>query len=402
MRPSPDSAARSTSSDAGPAFGVDPFFQPRRAAFWLLVLLLANGFVYIGQLFVLGVRVVPVTALLGLAVWALYTLAFVGVFRFFELLEQQSSSALVLAFAWGGLGAVRLAAPANDAIRSLAAKLVSPEFVATWGPALAGPITEEFTKLVGVLLLILVARTQFRTELSVLIVGAMVGLGFQVVENLSYTVRAAISFPLENQWLPVLLNLATRGLLSGLWSHAAYTTVAAYGVAWYLRRTERSRAVRLGIAALCFALAWCMHFVWNSPLLEDRFGNGPMDLGLLLVAKGLPVLLATALVWRAAMREDGAHLQALAARLVPERELLRDDEWVHLGSPLARYRARRAAGQVDGRRVRRLTARLQREQLRLVLKAGTHGRGPQTVRHERAIRRLRAKLVLSGGKAVAR
>lgn len=306
MRPAPDTAS---------ALGVDPFFQPRRAAFWLLALLLASGFVYIARLYVLGFRVVPVTALLGLVVWTLYTLAFVGVFRFFGLLEQQSSSALALAFAWGGLAAVRLAAPANAAIQSLTAKLVSPEFGATWGAALAGPVTEEFTKLVGVLLLILVARTQFRTELSVLIVGAMVGLGFQVVENLSYTVRAAISFPLENQWLPVLLNLATRGLLSGLWSHAAYTTVAAYGVAWYLRHTERGRAMRLGIAALCFAIAWGMHFVWNSPLLEDRFGNGALGLSLLLIAKGLPVMLATVLVWRAAMREDGAHPQSLATLL---------------------------------------------------------------------------------------
>ena len=410
MHPRPDAAVMPTHSiaatkdislrrparpDDGAAWldeGLDAFFQPRRAAFWLLALLLASGFFYIAHLFALGARAVPVTALLGLAVWTLYALAFVGLFRFFDLLEQHAPMALALAFAWGGLGAVRLAAPANAAIQSLAAKLVSPEFAATWGPALAGPVTEEFTKLVGVLLLVLIARTQFRTELSVLIVGAMVGLGFQVIENLSYTVRAALSFPLENQWLPVLLNLATRGLLSGLWSHAAYTTVAAYGVAWYLRRTDRSRAMRMGVALLCFALAWAMHFVWNSPLLEDRFGNGPLGLGLLLFAKGLPVLLATLLVWRAAMREDGAQLQSLAARLVPERELLRDDEWVHLGSPLARYRARRAAGQAGGRRARKLTARLQREQLRLVLKAGTHGRGAQTARQEGAIRRLRGKL----------
>ena len=159
--------------------------------------------------------------------------------------------------------------------------------------------------------------------------------------------------------------------------------------------------MRIGIAVLCFALAWALHFVWNSPLLEDLFSNDTLGLSLLLIAKGLPVLLATALVWRAALREDGAHLQTLAAWLVPERELLRDDEWVKLGSPLARYRARRAVGQVDGRRARRLTARLQREQLRLLLKAGTHGRGAQTARHERSIQQLRAKLALLRAEALA-
>ncbi|MDA7417600.1 PrsW family intramembrane metalloprotease [Xenophilus arseniciresistens] len=372
--------------------GTDAFFQPRRAAFWLLALWLVNGLFYTLALFATGFRVVPIAAGLGLVVWSLYTLAFVALFRALDLLEHLPTEAYVLAFAWGGLGAVHLALPANGAIQSLTAKLISPEFAAVWGPALAGPITEEFLKLVGVLLLVLVARNQFQTELSVLVVGAMAGLGFQVVENLSYTVRAALTFPLDNQWLPVLLNLGTRGLLAGLWTHAAYTTLAAYGVAWYLRHTERSLATRLAVAGLCFGLAWFMHFFWNSPWLEDRFSEGPLGLTLLLITKGLPVLAAAAMVWRAAARETGAHLHSLASWFVPERELLRDDEWRRLGSPLERWRVRRELGRQHGRRARRLKTRLQREQLRLVMKAGTHGRGAHTLRHEVAIRRIRAKL----------
>ena len=288
----------------------EPFFQPRRAAFWLLAAWLVNGLVSTSQLFATGFRVVPVAALLGVLAWGLYTLAFVALLRRLGLLEQHPPQAHALAFAWGGLGAVHLALPANRAIQSLAAKLVSPEFAAVWGPALAGPITEEFLKLIGVLLLILVARGQFRTELSVLAVGAMAGLGFQVVENLSYTVRAALTFPLESQVLPVLLNLVTRGLLSGPWTHAAYTTVAAYGVAWYLRHTERGLGTRLGVALLCFGLAWFMHFFWNAPWLEDGFGDGPLGLAALLVVKGLPVLAAAAVFWRAAMRESRGRRKA--------------------------------------------------------------------------------------------
>jgi len=372
--------------------GIDPFFQPTRAAFWLLAVLLLNGLFSIGQLLGVGFRVVPVAALLGLFAWTLYTLGFVAMFRAMDLLDQHPPAAYVLAFAWGGLGAAHLALPANSAIQSLAAKLVSPEFVAVWGPALAGPITEEFLKLAGVILLILTARSQFRTDVSVLIVGAMAGLGFQVVENLNYTVRAAINFPTESQVQPVLWDLLTRGVLSGLWTHAAYTTVASYGLALYLLRPERTRAARIGMALLCFALAWAMHFVWNSPWMEDWFSDDFAGLALLLLAKGLPVLFAVALVWHAATRETGAYLHTLAASLVPERELLRDDEWLRLGSPLERWRVRRDMGRAYGRRAGRLKARLQREQLRLVLKAGMYGRGARTARHERAIRRLRAKL----------
>jgi len=101
---------------------------------------------------------------------------------------------------------------------------------------------------------------------------------------------------------------------------------------------------------------------------------------------------AAALVWRAALRDEGRHLQALAAYLVPERELLRDDEWMRLGSPLERLRVRREIGRRYGRKAQSLKARLQREQLRLVMKAGVYGRGARTRRHEFAIRRARARL----------
>ena len=371
---------------------IDPFFQPRRASFCLLVVLLLNGLFSIGQLFAAGFRVVPVAALLGLLAWALYTLGFVVVFRAMDLLDQHAPAAYVMAFAWGGLGAAHLAAPANSAIQSLAAKLISPDFVVAWGPALAGPITEEFLKLAGVILIILTARNQFRTDVSVLVVGAMTGLGFQVVENLNYTVRSAITFPSDSQVQPVLWDLVTRGVLSGLWTHAAYTAVASYGLALYLLRRERTRTWRIGMAVLCFALAWAMHFVWNSPWMEDWFSDDFLGLTLLLLSKGLPVLFAVMLIWHAATRETGAYLHSLAATLVPERDLLRDDEWLRLGSPLDRWRVRREMGAAYGRRARRLKTRMQREQLQLVLKAGMYGRGARTARHERAIRRIRAKL----------
>ncbi len=392
---SPAALAEPSPLDRLSAFEAEePFFQPRRAAFWLMVALLLLGLWSMGQLYLTGLRVVPVAALLGTLAWALYARLFMAAFGAMDLLAQHRPAAYGLAFAWGGLAAPTLAAPANRAIQSLAAKQVSPEFAATWGPALAGPITEEFLKLAGVLLLVQMARRQFRTELSVLIVGAMAGLGFQVMENLAYTVRAAIRFPLENQVYPVLWNLLSRGVLSGLWTHAAFSAVAAYGIAWFMRHREQPRGVRVGVAVGFFALAWAMHFVWNSPWLEGWFGGDTLGVSLLLLTKGLPLLLAAALIWRAATRETGAYLHAQAEALVPERDLLPDDERERLGDPLERLRARRAIGRTHGRRAMRLKRRLQREQLRLVLKAAIYGRGRRTLKNERRIRRLRETLAV--------
>ncbi|KAF1045340.1 PrsW family intramembrane metalloprotease [Xylophilus sp.] len=382
------------SFDPQPAWpvGTDSFLQPRRAAFWALSVLILNGLFYTARTFSLGLAVVPLTVGLGLLAWGGYTLLFVQLLRRFELLEQHPPEAFVLTFGWGGLGAVYFAAPANAAFQSLCSKLVSPEFAAAWGPALAGPSTEEFLKLAGVWLLILVARNQFQTHLSVLVVGAMAGLGFQVVENLSYTVSAALRFPLEAQVAPVLLNLLVRGVLAGLWSHAAFTTIASYGIAWYLLHPQRCLARRLAVAVAFFALAWALHFVWNSPLLEQMLDDGYASVALLSLAKGLPVVLAAALVWRIAADENGAYLHALAAYFVPERELIRDDEWRRLGAPLLRIQARHDVRRRYGRRAGRLKDRLQREQLRLIRKAATYGRGAQTAAHEDAIRRLRRAL----------
>lgn len=385
-----------TSGDAGAGqwpIGLDSFFQPRRAAFWLLVFFLLLGGLWVFRMFATGYRVVPVTVLSGVLLWSLYTLPFLLLFHMLDLDEEHPPLGFVMAFAWGGLGAVYLAQPSNAAILGLCAKLVSPTFAAEWGAAVAGPVSEEFLKLIGVVLIMQIARNQFRTPHSVLILGALSGLGFQVVENLSYTVNSAVSYITDSQLMPVAHNFVMRGLLNGLWSHAAYTTVAAFGVVCFKFRTDLSMLLRMLLAAQYFGLAWALHFVWNSPLINDWIpGNGFPSMVALTLVKGLPAVVAVWLIWRVAARAESRHLQALAAYFVPERDLIRDDERRRLGAPLRRLAVRRKLAQRHGRRAGRLKGRLQREQLRLVLRAGERGRGEHTRGLEQRIRVLRLEL----------
>lgn len=373
--------------------GLDSFFQPRRAAFWLLMFFLARGAVSIFQMFATGYRVVPVTVLSGVLLWSLYMVPFLALFHVLDLDEEHPPLGFAMALAWGGLGAAHLAQPANKAILGLCAKLVSPTFAAEWGAAVAGPITEEFLKLIGVVLIMQIARNQFRTPHSILILGVLSGLGFQVVENLGYTVSSAVSFVTESQLEPVANNFVMRGLLNGLWSHAAYTTVAAFGVVCFKFRHDLAWPLRALLAAQYFLLAWALHFVWNSPLVNDWIpGNGLPSMVVLTVIKGVPALIAVWLIWGVASRSESRHLQALAEYFVPERELIRGDERRRLGAPLRRLAVRRRLARRHGRRAGLLKGRLQREQLRLVLRAGEKGRGRHTRKHEHAIRVLRMEL----------
>lgn len=373
--------------------GLDSFFQPRRAAFWLLVFFLALGAFSTFKMFAAGYRVVPVTVASGVLLWSLYMLPFFLLFHLLDLDEEHPPLGFGMALAWGGLAAVYLAAPANRAILGLCAKLVSPTFAAEWGPALAGPVVEEFLKLIGVVLIMQIARNQFQTPHSVLILGALSGLGFQVVENLSYTVNSAVYYVTNSQLAPVAHNFVMRGLLNGAWSHAAYTTVAAFGVVCFKFRRDLSMTLRVLLAMQYFLLAWALHFVWNSPLVNDWIpGNGFASMVVLTLVKGLPAVIAVWLIWRVASRSESRHLQGVAEYFVPERELIRDDERRRLGAPLRRLAVRRKLARRYGRRAGRLKGALQRAQLRLVLRVGEKGRGAHTRALEHRIRILRREI----------
>ncbi|NUT49770.1 MAG: PrsW family intramembrane metalloprotease [Saccharothrix sp.] len=365
--------------------GVDGFYQPRRAAFWLVVFFIANGLFSVTTNLVTAYRVVPTAVLVGLVLWGLYTVPVLLFFRWMDLLEQHPPLGFALAFAWGGLAAVYLAIPANAAILSLASKLRGPEFAAEWGPALAGPPVEETLKILGVILLVLVARTQFPTILSVVVTGAMVGLGFQVVEDLTYSLNTAVAFPADNEVLPVLLMLGTRGIVSGIWSHAMYTSIAAFGVGYFLVRRNEPFARRLGVAVLAYVLAMGVHFFWNSPSFQD-WGFLPQ-----VVIHAIPVVVVGYLIWLLAGRDEATYLKALADHFVAT-DLITEEERGALVSMRVRHRARKRMRKAHGRRAGRALRDLQREQLRLVMYHGRHGAGAHLVDREYAVHRARARV----------
>jgi RsiW-degrading membrane proteinase PrsW (M82 family) len=380
----------SASAQSACPVGVDGFFQPRRAAFWVLLLFIAIGAQTTVTMFSLSFRVVPVTVLLGIAVWTLYTIPILLRLRSLDLFEQHPRSGFALAFAWGGLGAVYLAVPANQAVFALLSKLVSPEFSATWGAAIAGPTDEEPLKLLGVILLVLVARNQFRTIVSVMALGAMSGLGFQVVENLFYTLSGALNHSSPDQIAPVIKMFIVRGIVCGAWSHTGYTMVAAFGVGYFVTRHHEPLAKRLAVAAGALLLAWSMHFFWNSQLLASFFSDGAWALAYIPL-KGCPVVIALLLLWRVAQHEESAHLANLATHFVPP-DLITPDERPALGATATRSRLRKAMKHAHGRAAARALTQLQKAQLRLVQQHGHAAPAAEIASQSDRVRQLRAQL----------
>lgn len=312
--------------------------------------------------FTLSSQVSPGLALASAVVWALYTIPFLVIIHRIDFFEHEPWISLVAALVWGGLVAAGMALLANEAIFELVTVNRGVLVAQEWGAAIAGPTTEELAKGVGVLLILLVSPRRPRTALDGFVIGAVVGLGFQVVENFGYTMNVAA---LEDDpgAAPLVEMFVIRGLIAGPFSHAVYTGIVGLGLGYLVTATSRSWPRRVGVALLAFVGAYVAHWFWNSPLLMADFGvlalllKGAVTLGFLIV--GL----------RIARRRD-AEFFAVGLTQVPDW-LCSPAEQQALASGRSRRRARTAARRGGGRPAGRAMARLQRAQADLAVAVRT-------------------------------
>jgi protease PrsW len=338
----------------------------RLPMFWLLVALLLVGAVRVGALMDDAFTRYPVATLAAIALFALYAVPFWFLIGALDYLEREPPLLMATAFAWGALVATSNAIPGSTALHDILAKTVSPEFSADWGPAIAGPTVEEVLKTLGVVAVVLIARAQVNSVLDGVVYGALVGLGFEIVEDIVYAVSAVALAGGGDRVAPVVATFFLRGFLAGLWSHMLFSALAGAGIGYLVVHAERPLWKRIGVAVAGFAAAWSCHFLWNSPLLADGPGYGGWGVLAGLVLKGVPPLVVLFVVVRAARHREGdyyaAQLVALDEPLVATEEELRV-----LGVGRLRAQARRYAYARSGTQGRRAVRRLQRAQARLAV-----------------------------------
>ncbi|BCB80769.1 hypothetical protein GCM10022251_00920 [Phytohabitans flavus] len=335
-------------------------------AFWLVALMMAVGAARTVLLIRHSIAEYPVATTAALALFAVYAVPFWLFVSALDYLEREPPLLLVIAFGWGGLVATTVSAPGSTAIQNMLAKGYSPGFAAAWGSAIAGPTVEEIVKTLGVVAIVLIARAQINSVLDGVIYGSLVGLGFQVVEDVVYAVNAVAAAGRGDDIGPVVATFFVRGFLAGLWSHTLFSALAGAGVASVVVRTDRTLRFRLGVAAVCLFGAWFCHFLWNSPLLAVEVGDNGYLLIVVLLAKGIPPLLAILLLVRSARhREADYYIAQLTA--LDDRDIATPAELHVLGLGHMRANARRYAYARAGVMGRRAVQRLQRAQASLAL-----------------------------------
>ncbi|WP_017608630.1 PrsW family intramembrane metalloprotease [Nocardiopsis xinjiangensis] len=215
------------------------------------------------------VRAYAWPALLASALGVITYLVGLFIFRRIRPVRAPRLTVAVPATVWGILAATGVAAYANTGMGGLWGQILGYETAGDWTAALTAPLNEEILKLAGVVVIAVAFPRALRGPVDGFVLGALVGLGFEVAENFLYALN---SISLSGALAPatsVTDSTVVRVVLTGLGSHWAMTAIAGTAVG-VLAAVDWRPGPRRALGALGLVLlAMLGHFFFDSPLLGE-------------------------------------------------------------------------------------------------------------------------------------
>ena len=240
------------------------FIQYHNAAFWLYIVLLVIGILHFSDLLSGALARVPTAAMTASAIWAVWLIPWVWFLQHRDRFRRQTFQVAATGFFWGGLIATFvIALPANAALLSLLGKVFGDGAGLSWAAAIVAPFVEETAKALGVVVVVMLARQYVRTAYDGFIIGAAVGLGFQVFEDWLYTVQGASAAFGADQAMVAFGVFVQRGLIGAFASHAAYSAMVGAGIGWWIQHRGQGVGVQLPRAALFVGIGFFFHGLWD-------------------------------------------------------------------------------------------------------------------------------------------
>ena len=202
-----------------------------------------------------------------------------------DRLEPEPRANLVFAFTWGAGVAALVAIVINSlgleyVTMPALGKTVGQYVSATFG----APPVEETLKGLALLLLLRMRRQELDGPTDGIIYAAMVGLGFAMMENISYYIDALLKPEIGGAKL-LGITFVMRGVISPF-AHPIFTSMTGIGVAYAASHQRANWAIPLG-----WFCAMLLHGIWNG-LSELGLSGLAIAYGLLMcVFAGLIVVL---------------------------------------------------------------------------------------------------------------
>ena len=193
--------------------------------------------------------------LVSVIVAAIPTIFFVGIIYWIDRYEKEPLWLLITTFLWGAIPSI-IAAFIINTLFSIPFYLVGEGFGDAMGATFIAPLVEESLKGAALLIILFFWRSEIDSLLDGIIYGAMIGLGFGMVEDVFYFVSQYQAGGVEG-WVSTILLRTMFSL-----NHALFTGVTGLGIA--AAKLNRNNVVRW----LAPFLGWCgavfLHFVHNG------------------------------------------------------------------------------------------------------------------------------------------
>ena len=241
--------------------------QPQNLAFWVYCLLVIAGAVVLSGQISIAAAAYSGALISGVIAFGLLAVAYLWFIHHEDRYTTVPPKLAAAGFVWGAVAAIgAFALLGNDAVMNLYAKTFGASFAFDWGAALTAPINEELAKGAGMLLLLTLAPRLIRSPFDGLVVGALVGLGFQISEDISYAfLGAANTFgDVGAAWATIIART-----LASIPSHWMFSGIFGAGLVWFIGRPELP--ARKGLGAALMLTAMLMHGLWNA---SSAIGGG--------------------------------------------------------------------------------------------------------------------------------
>jgi protease PrsW len=242
-------------------------FAPRRAGWWLLIVASAVGAGMATWALLPGAKTFPVAAVMGLVFTPPLLAGWWWLLRLPQLWSRISRSGAIAAMAWGAFAAAGIyALPANSALITAFGQHMGIDAAHEWGAALIAPLTEETSKALGIVVVLLAAGQRLRTPMDAALLGAFSAVGFTATEDILYGLNIAYLNLGENEVISTTVIYAVRAIVFGPVSHIVFSSAVGAGIGVLAVGRRRGR-VPMGIALI--ALGAGLHGLWNSPWLGE-------------------------------------------------------------------------------------------------------------------------------------
>ena len=204
----------------------------------------------------------PLVLLLSIIAAAIPTLFFVGLIYWVDRYEKEPFWLLAAAFLWGAIPSILFAYIFNSTL-SIPLYLISDGVGDFLSGVLIAPPVEESIKGAALLGILLLWRHEIDSPLDGIIYGAMVGMGFAMVENVTYFVNVYS----EGGTAAWGMNIFFRAFIFGL-NHALFTSMTGLGIA--VSRLSTNSFVKVAAPIAGWITAVFLHSLHNLSVSFDN------------------------------------------------------------------------------------------------------------------------------------